>query len=103
MMLAPRSYGSGTEMARDYDTFIAFLRVNGCLDEFRDNFYGFNNCNFFCRDMWEIMGGDEYFVNRAFDWSGTSQGRDFWKDIDRKWAIQCRNADAACLCKILPN
>ena len=40
-------------------------------------------------NLWDILGGDEYFLSRAFDWSATSQGRDFWKDISEKWCHSC--------------
>jgi hypothetical protein len=34
------------------------------------------------------MGGDECFIGRAFDWSNTPEGYDYWLDIDNKWYNQ---------------
>ena len=33
-------------------------------------------------------GGDECFIGRAFDWSNTPEGYDYWLDIDNKWYNQ---------------
>ena len=46
-------------------------------------------------NLWDILGGDEYFLSRAFDWSVTSQGRDFWKDIDEKWSHSCVDGNSS--------
>lgn len=82
-------------MARDYDSFIAFLTENRCLPAFLDNFYAYNNCVVLCRDIWDIYGGDEYFINRAFDWSQTPQGRTYWKEMDRRWELLCKDLSPA--------
>lgn len=39
--------------------------------------------------LWEVLGGDEFFLGRAFDWSATPEDRDFWKDIDLAWGKVC--------------
>ena len=58
-----------------YDGFVSFLKDLGCERQFRDNFYSYNRCTAFCRDIWDIMCGDEYFINRAFCWEETEQGK----------------------------
>ena len=42
--------------------------------------------------LWEILGGDEFFLGRAFDWSETPEGREFWKEIDLAWGMVCAQA-----------
>ena len=43
------------------------------------------------KTLWEILCGDEYFLGRAFDWSATDEGRDFWAKIDYEWYSMCLN------------
>lgn len=40
--------------------------------------------------LWEILGDDESFFGRAFDWTKTTLGRDFWAKIDREWQEKCQ-------------
>lgn len=68
-----------------YNLFVQFLREHRCESAFNENFHTFNRYTVFCRDIWGIMGADEYFLNRAFDWSKTPQGRGFWKNLDVLW------------------
>ena len=68
-----------------YDIFVRFLRSKGCEVVFRENFYRYNYSTQFCRDIWDIMVGDEYFLNRAFCWAETAQGKPYWKDISEEW------------------
>lgn len=68
-----------------YLTFRSFLTERGCEHEFVEalgsQFPGYR----LDANLWDILGGDECFMARAFDWSRTTQGRDFWTRIDREW------------------
>ena len=72
-----------------YETFSTFLTESGCANQFDIEFERQNPGYHMDANLWDILGGDEYFLSRAFDWSATSQGRDFWKDIDEKWSHSC--------------
>ena len=72
-----------------YGTFIQFLHEKGCHKEFNEAFQAQAPGYRMDASLWDILGGDEYFLSRAFDWSATSQGRDFWKDISEKWCHSC--------------
>lgn len=73
-----------------YDSFVSFLNELGCEHQFRDNFYSYNRCTAFCRDIWDVMCGDEYIINRAFCWEMTAQGKEYWKRISESWEDICR-------------
>ena len=68
---------------------------NGCLKEFDLEFERQNPGYHMDANLWDILGGDEYFLSRAFDWSVTSQGRDFWKDISEKWCHSCVDGNSS--------
>ncbi|MBR1957399.1 MAG: hypothetical protein IKA28_00120 [Tidjanibacter sp.] len=36
--------------------------------------------------LWEA-GEAEFIFGHAFDWSATPEGREFWRQIDRVWAL----------------
>ena len=72
-----------------YETFSTFLTESGCANQFDIEFERQNPGYHMDANLWDILGGDEYFLSRAFDWSATSQGRDFWKDISEKWCHSC--------------
>lgn len=72
-----------------YETFSTFLTESGCANQFDIEFERQNPGYHMDANLWDILGGDEYFLSRAFDWSVTSQGRDFWKDISEKWCHSC--------------
>lgn len=71
-----------------YNEFLDFLEANNCRKQFEKAFYSYNKCHKLSQDLWNLMGGDECFVGRAFDWSKTSEGYDFWLGIDIKWYNQ---------------
>lgn len=72
--------------------FIEFLRKNSCEKEFRENFYNYNGFVVFCRGIWDIMVGDEYFLNRAFYWADTKQGKPYWRKLSDEWEkIYCES------------
>ena len=73
---------------RNYNAFIEFLEKNKCRKQFETAFYRFNRCHKLSYGLWQIMGGDESFIGRAFDWSNTPEGYDYWLDIDNKWYNQ---------------
>lgn len=72
-------------MTSIYRLFRRFLKERDCEDAFDKAFteqhpgYVLDAC------LWEIIGGDEFFLGRAFDWSLTREGRDYWKAMDQKW------------------
>ena len=72
-----------------YETFSTFLTESGCANQFDIEFERQNPGYHMDANLWDILGGDEFFLSRAFDWSVTSQGRDFWKDISEKWCHSC--------------
>ena len=67
-----------------YQSFRSFLREQMCEEAFDRAFYAFNDCTALDVSLWEA-GESEYIFAHAFDWSATPEGRDFWRDIDRKW------------------
>ena len=72
-----------------YRTFCNFLSERGCEKAFREAFANQNPGYELNAALWEIMGGDEFFLGRAFDWSMTCQGRGFWLEIDKEWGKVC--------------
>jgi len=72
-----------------FEEFMSFLTENRCIKEFDLEFERQSPGYHLDANLWDILGGDEYFLSRAFDWSVTLQGRDFWKDIDEKWSHSC--------------
>ena len=78
-----------------YETFSTFLTESGCANQFNIEFERQNPGYHMDANLWDILGGDEYFLSRAFDWSVTSQGRDFWKDISEKWCHSCVDGNSS--------
>ena len=78
-----------------YETFSTFLTESGCANQFDIEFERQNPGYHLDANLWDILGGDEYFLSRAFDWSVTSQGRDFWKDISEKWCHSCVDGNSS--------
>ena len=68
-----------------YKDLIIFLDENRFKKEFERAFYLFNRYHSLTEGLWCILGGDECFIGRAFDWSETPQGYDYWHAIDNKW------------------
>ena len=80
--------------------FVDFLIENDIYDKFIDNLHReisndrlsihhyYNRCWFsidsFCDDI-RIRYGRGTYVNYAFAWSNTDEGRDFWKEIYNLW------------------
>ena len=68
-----------------YLTFRSFLKDRGCEHEFEEalgsQFPGYR----LDANLWDILGGDEFFLGRIFDWTMTAQGRDYWAQIDSEW------------------
>ena len=82
-------------MNSTFEEFMSFLMENGCLKEFDLEFERQSPGYHLDANLWDILGGDEYFLSRAFDWSVTSQGRYFWKDIDEKWSHSCVDGNSS--------
>ena len=82
-------------MNSTFEEFMSFLMENGCLKEFDLEFERQSPGYHLDANLWDILGGDEYFLSRAFDWSVTSQGRDFWKDIDEQWSHSCVDGNSS--------
>ena len=78
-----------------FEEFMSFLMENGCLKEFDLEFERQSPGYHLDANLWDILGGDEYFLSRACDWSVTSQGRDFWKDIDEQWSHSCVDGNSS--------
>jgi hypothetical protein len=69
--------------------FREFLEERGCKKAFDQAFALQNPGYVLDAALWDILGGDEFFLGRAFDWSETPEGRDFWKEIDLAWEQEC--------------
>ena len=68
-----------------YLTFRCFLSERGCEHEFEEALGSqFPGCRLDA-NLWDILGGDEFFMGRIFDWTKTTQGRDYWAQIDSEW------------------
>lgn len=78
-----------------YETFSTFLTESGCANQFDIESERQNPGYHKDANLWDILGGDEYFLSRAFDWTATSQGRDFWKDISEKWCNSCVDGNSS--------
>ena len=74
-----------------YLTFRRFLEERGCAREFEEAFGSQLPGYRLDAVLWDILGGDECFLGRAFDWEKTSQGRDFWAMVDKEWYSLCTN------------
>ena len=72
-----------------YLTFRRFLEERGCAREFEEAFGSQLPGYRLDAVLWDILGGDEFFLGRAFDWSETPEGRDFWKESDLAWEQKC--------------
>ena len=82
-------------MNSTFEEFMSFLMENGCMKEFDLEFERQSPGYHLDANLWDILGGDEYFFSRAFDWSVTAQGRDFWKDISEKWSHSCVDGNSS--------
>lgn len=78
-----------------FEEFMSFLTENRCIKEFDLEFERQSPGYHLDANLWDILGGDEYFLSRAFDWSVTLQGRDFWKDISEKWCHSCVDGNSS--------
>lgn len=68
-----------------YKAFRDFLDNRGYAKEFDQAFYNAYPGYHLDNNLWDILGGDECFLGRVFDWERTPQGRSFWEKIDREW------------------
>ena len=68
-----------------YQTFRNFLRQNDCEKQFDAAFYAQCGANYLDETLAGILVIDEFFFGRCFDWSKTPEGRDFWKEVNRRW------------------
>ena len=68
-----------------YKAFRDFLDKRGYAKEFDQAFYNAYPGYHLDNNLWDILGGDECFLGRVFDWERTPQGRGFWAKIDREW------------------
>ena len=70
-----------------YLTFRRFLEERGCVSEFEEAFGSQFPGYRLDASLWNILGGDEYFLGRSFNWENTRQGRIFWADLDSQWYL----------------
>lgn len=64
--------------------FISFLRLNGVIEEFFDNFQKagvFQSISDLCSSVKR-----EEYVLYAFDWAKSKHGKEFWRRISLMWA-----------------
>ncbi|MBP3456365.1 MAG: hypothetical protein J6K38_08935 [Alistipes sp.] len=67
-----------------YKAFRCFLRAMMCEEAFDRAFYSYNGYTSLDEALWRA-GEPEYIVAHAFDWRATSEGREFWLNVDRAW------------------
>lgn len=62
-------------------TLVNFLLKNKVYKEFLDNFYAVNN------SISDYVKSTSLIdqIKLAFNWENTTEGYDFWKDVDKKW------------------
>ena len=72
-----------------YYIFRRFLIEKGCETAFEKAFGSQNAGYMLDATLWEILAGDEFFFGRAFDWSATTEGREFWARMDSEWYSMC--------------
>ena len=68
-----------------YQTFRNFLRQNDCEKQFDTAFYIQCGANYLDETLAGILVIDEFFFGRCFDWSKTPEGREYWKEVNRRW------------------
>lgn len=49
-------------------------------------FYVHNGFTTLDEALWEA-GDAEYIFAHAFDWRSTLEGREYWRELDRKWYL----------------
>jgi hypothetical protein len=75
--------------------FYSFLKENNIYDVFLYNCYLFSNNKDVIENMvYFITVGIKqyngiYLIGDAFDWSETSEGIQFWNEINKKWRKVC--------------
>lgn len=68
-----------------FEEFMSFLMENCCMKEFDLEFERQSPGYHLDANLWDILGGDECFLGRAFDWTQTAKGREYWAMLDLKW------------------
>ncbi|MBQ0080767.1 MAG: hypothetical protein KBS95_04390 [Alistipes sp.] len=76
-------------MANIYQIFRSFLRDNGCEQQFDADFYEQCGANYLDQTLADYLVIDEAFFGRVFRWDITPEGREFWKEMDRRWWKLC--------------
>lgn len=76
-----------------FEEFMSFLMENCCMKEFDLEFERQSPGYHLDANLWDILGGDECFLGRAFDWTETEQGREFWAVLDRQWYSRCMDSN----------
>lgn len=69
----------------EYTRFRRFLMERGCAREFEEAFGNQHPGYKLDAALWDILGGDEFFLARAFDWTMTKEGREYWAQVDLEW------------------
>jgi hypothetical protein len=64
-----------------YNTFRQFLEERGCEKAFDQAFALQNPGYLLDAALWDILGGDEFFLGRAFDWSETPEDCNFYRSL----------------------
>jgi hypothetical protein len=70
-----------------YNRFRLFLQKQRCEAAFDRAFYAHNGYTALDESLWEA-GDAEYIFAHVFDWHTTIEGREFWREIDRRWNIK---------------
>lgn len=74
-----------------YESFRTFLAEYGLTKAFDMAFESQHPGYRLDATLWDIMGENEYVFGRAIDWCITSQGHDYWADVDKCWHTYINN------------
>lgn len=65
--------------------FIEWLKAYEALTIFIENFCCFYNTDWDQFDSKMFKYNPNAWIDRAFTWMDTSQGHDYWQDLDAEW------------------
>ena len=79
------------DINKKYKTFISFLKKKGCYESFKENYYIIEEKEPTYHDNLSIKQSLYIGINDvilySFDWLSTSEGWDYWSEIDDDWRV----------------
>lgn len=74
-----------------FKIFISFLKKKGCYESFKENYYIIEEKEPTYHDNLSIKQSLYIGINDvilySFDWLSTSEGWDYWNEIDDDWRV----------------